>query len=164
MFLPLAISAVILLWISAYFRLQLLFAISYSMNILFFGYVTFYLVKHLATSKAVTPRIILESIISYLLIGLIFSMIISLIFHFDPTSFSFPGSGGALPGTHLDDFIYFTFVTLSTTGYGDIIPAQPYSRSLTILIAITGQMYLAIIIATLVGKYIASRPQDRNEE
>ena len=162
-FLPLSISAMVLIWISASFKLEVLFAFSYSLNILFFGMVIMTLVKHLIGSKTVTPRLILEAIIIYLLIGLIFSMVVSLLDHFDPTAFSFPVHDPNSNIGHLNDFIYFTFITLSTTGYGDIIPLKPYARSLSIFIAITGQMYIAIIIAMLVGKYAASR-QDRNEE
>jgi len=162
--LPVSVSAVALLWVSAYLRMPVLFAFSYSLNIVFFGLIVATLVKHLAGSKTVTPRIILESIITYLLIGLIYSMIISLIDHYDPTAFSFPDHNKNAAIAHLNDFIYFTFVTLSTTGYGDIIPMQPYSRSLTILIAITGQMYIAIIIAMIVGKYAAARQNEQSDE
>lgn len=106
----------------------------------------------------------MEAIIIYLLIGLIFAMIISLIDHYDPKAFSFPNRTDTITVGHLNDFIYFTFITLTTTGFGDIIPVEPYARSLTIFISITGQMYMAIIIAMLVGKYAASRQDDRNEE
>lgn len=163
-FIPLAISAVILVWFSAFFKLKVLFTFSYFLNILFFGIVIFNMVKHLITSKTVTLRIILEAIIIYLLIGLIFSMVVSVIDYYDPVAFSFPHHEAISNAGHLDDFIYFTFITLSTTGYGDIIPLQPYARSLSIFIAITGQMYIAIIIAMLVGKYAASKQDDRYEE
>ena len=163
-FIPLALSAVVLVWISAYFKLLTLFYFSSSMNILFFAIVVKSLITNLANSKTITPLIILDSIIAYLLIGLIFAMIIGLLDRNDPTAFSFPVSDGKSVILHLDDFIYFTFVTLTTTGYGDITPIKPYARSLSILIAITGQMYIGIIIAMLVGKYAAARHEDRNEE
>ncbi|MEI7491544.1 MAG: potassium channel family protein [Bacteroidota bacterium] len=163
-FLPIAISAVVLLWISASLKMPVLFAFSYSLNIIFFGFVIMGMVKHLIDAKTVTIRIILESIIIYLLIGLIFAMVISLIDHYDSMAFSFPLSNDNSSVGHLDTFMYFTFITLTTTGFGDIIPKEPYSRSLTIFIAITGQMYIAIIVATLVGKYAAARHEERNEE
>ncbi|MEI6888394.1 MAG: potassium channel family protein [Bacteroidales bacterium] len=163
-FIPLALSAVILIWISAYFKLLTLFYFSSSLNIFFFAIVVKSLITNLANSKTITPLIILDSIIAYLLIGLIFSMIIALLDRHDPTAFNFPAADGKSVILHLDDFIYFTFVTLSTTGYGDITPLKPYARSLCILIAITGQMYIGIIIAMLVGKYAASRRDERNEE
>ena len=162
--LPLSIGAVALIWISGYFKLELLFVFSYFLNILFFGMVILTLIKNLAYSKTVTPRLILESIITYLLIGLIFAMIISILDHYDPGAFSHTETPTEKALAHLNDFIYFTFVTLSTTGYGDIIPLKPYARSLTILIAITGQMYLAIIISMLVGKYAATRRSQQDEE
>ena len=162
--LPISIGAVVLIWISGYFKLELLFVFSYVLNILFFCMVILNLIRNLADSKTVTPRLILESIITYLLIGLIFAMVISLLDHYDPGAFSHTPNPQEPALSHLNDFIYFTFVTLSTTGYGDIIPLKPIARSLTILIAITGQMYLAIIISMLVGKYAATRRSQQDEE
>lgn len=52
------------------------------------------------------------------------------------------------------DYMYFTFVSLTSTGYGDFLPLTPAAKSLSNLISITGQLYIAIIIATLVGKYL----------
>ena len=57
----------------------------------------------------------------------------------------------------LADVTYFTFVTMSTLGYGDVLPGIPLTRSLSIFISITGQIYLAVIIAMLVGKYSAQK-------
>jgi hypothetical protein len=53
--------------------------------------------------------------------------------------------------------LYFSFVTLATLGYGDIVPLKPYTRSLATLITITGQFYIAIIVALLVGKFSAKQ-------
>lgn len=164
LFLPLAISALALIWVSAVLDMRLLFVFSFSLNILLFMVVTWSLIKHLIDSKSVTIRIIFDAIIIYLMIGLIFAMIISIIDHFDTEAFRYPAEGGINPIFHFTDFIYFTFTTLSTTGFGDIIPMKPYTRSLSIMIAITGQMYIAIIISTLVGKYAASAQEDRREE
>ena len=156
--------AVVILWVSASLKMQVLFTISYSVNILFFGMVITGMVKHLVYAKDVTLRIIIESIIIYLLIGLIFAMVISLIDYYDPTAFSFPAHEDLSEVGHLNSFIYFTFISLSTTGFGDILPLQPYARSLTIFISITGQMYMAVIIAMLVGKYAAARQNVQSEE
>jgi len=53
------------------------------------------------------------------------------------------------------DYIYFGFVTLTTLGYGDVTPVSPMARSMAVLIAITGQLYMTILIAMLVGKFLA---------
>ncbi|RLD54311.1 MAG: hypothetical protein DRJ05_14905, partial [Bacteroidetes bacterium] len=50
-------------------------------------------------------------------------------------------------------YIYYTFVTISTLGYGDITPQGDIGKSLAILISVSGQLYIAIIIAMLVGKF-----------
>ena len=57
----------------------------------------------------------------------------------------------------LPELAYYSFVTLTTLGYGDITPATPYARALSNLEAIFGQFYIAILVAALVGIYIANR-------
>jgi hypothetical protein len=67
-------------------------------------------------------------------------------------------AGNTAVGFH--DYLYFSFVTLTTLGYGDITPVSAFAKSLTIFIAITGQLYLTILIAMLVGKYLSSTQTD----
>ena len=67
---------------------------------------------------------------------------------YDPGSFSFYKED-----TMAQDYAYFTFVTMTTLGYGDVTPQVPYARSIAVLISTAGQMYVAVIIAMLVGKY-----------
>ncbi len=57
-----------------------------------------------------------------------------------------------------NDYLYFSFVTLTTLGYGDVIPVSHLARSTTMLIAVTGQLYMTILIAMLVGNFL-SRPE-----
>jgi Na+/H+-dicarboxylate symporter len=51
--------------------------------------------------------------------------------------------------------MYYGFITMTTVGYGDILPLKPYTRSLATFIAVAGQFYMAIIVALLVGKFAA---------
>jgi Ion channel len=69
-----------------------------------------------------------------------------------------PGSFNSAAGTmsNISDWAYFSFVTLSTLGYGDIVPVHPIARSLAILEALTGQLFLAITIARLVAMEVIS--------
>jgi hypothetical protein len=55
---------------------------------------------------------------------------------------------------NFDSFLYFSFVTLTTAGYGDIAPVNPLIRTLAYLEMVTGQFYLAILVAGLVGLFI----------
>jgi len=67
----------------------------------------------------------------------------------------FPGSIPALAGVHWRDnagtALYFSFVTLTTVGFGDIVPVQPLARHLVYMQSIAGQFYIAIVVASLIG-------------
>jgi voltage-gated potassium channel Kch len=60
------------------------------------------------------------------------------------------------------DWIYFSFITLTTVGYGDITPVHPIARTLAVGEALTGQLYLAVMIARLVAMEIVFWQQDTN--
>jgi uncharacterized membrane protein len=60
------------------------------------------------------------------------------------------------------DWIYFSFVTITTLGYGDITPLTQTARSLSFAEAITGQFYIAVLVAGLVSAYISSK-RDSND-
>jgi hypothetical protein len=74
-----------------------------------------------------------------------------------------PGSfnSTANPLSNATDWIYFSFVTLSTLGYGDITPVRPIARTLSIGEALTGQLYLAVLIARLVAMEVISWQESR---
>ena len=59
--------------------------------------------------------------------------------------------------------IYFSFVTLATLGYGDVLPDTNFTRSVSIVEAIIGQFYVAVIVAVLVSAFIAQRMEDQAE-
>jgi hypothetical protein len=63
------------------------------------------------------------------------------------------------PNHHVDcfDCMYFSFVTLTSTGFGDMVPTTAHSRSLSILEAVSGIMYVAELVARLVGLYFSSK-------
>ena len=63
----------------------------------------------------------------------------------------------------MDDFVYFSFVTLTTLGYGDITPASPTVRTLTILEALVGQLFIGILIARLVSLQIAHAQREDHD-
>jgi hypothetical protein len=75
-----------------------------------------------------------------------------------------PGALGDLTmasGSEIRDFIYFSFVTLTTLGYGDYAPQGPLVRALAYSEAVVGQLYVAIVIASLVGARLAEKSDDR---
>jgi len=115
----------------------------------------------LFTAGPIDSNRLFGAISIYLLLGLIWSLVYVGIVEVDPDAFN-----GAEAGPWLEiipDFIYFSFVSLTTLGYGDISPATPISRFVVYLEAITGQLYLAIMIAGLVGIGISDRVVKRSE-
>jgi hypothetical protein len=69
---------------------------------------------------------------------------------FLPQAFDY---GGNRPEDAAAHFLYYSFVTLTTLGFGDVTPVHPVVRTLSYLEAVIGQLYLAVLVASLVGRY-----------
>ena len=105
---------------------------------------------------AVTADLILGAVNVYLMIGVGFAFIYGLIERLQPGSFTGLEELASSPDQILY-FLYFSFITMSTLGYGDISPITPHGMTVTYIEAIFGQMYLAILVARLVAMYIRNR-------
>ena len=127
--------------------------ISDSLIGLFFVFTVLRLLTQVARSKAVTINIIIQSISGFLLLGFVFSLMIARVDVYHPGSFSFPPYEGGAVFNNFYDQLYYGFITMGTVGYGDIVPKTPLAKTLSILIGVSGQLYVAIIIAMLVGKF-----------
>jgi hypothetical protein len=156
--LPLAVTAIVLEWVSYLWQLSILYVLSKTFNAVFFVVVIISLIIQIARTKSVTGRVIIESINGYLLLGVIFSMLVTVIVTYNPEAYSLPSltTLSEQPIYNLSDYTYYAFVTFTTIGYGDIVPTVSYTRSLAILSGVTGQLYIAVIIAMLVGKFAGS--------
>jgi hypothetical protein len=152
--LVLLFSTLFLEWFSVLFDIEAIFIISRSLNILFFLFTVTLLIRQIARSKEVTVSVISDSITGFLLLGLVYSILTMIIVNSDPASFSnlaadFESNGRINASVSL----YYSFVTITSLGYGDIFPLTPLARSLATFMAVTGQFYIAIIVALLVGKF-----------
>jgi voltage-gated potassium channel len=101
---------------------------------------------------------ILGAVCLYLLLGLIWAVTYTLL------QLEFPNSFQVMHGnsqwfTLFPDFIYFSFFTITTLGFGDISPTLPVARFLVYLEAIIGQFYLAILVDSLVGSRLSKLPR-----
>jgi hypothetical protein len=100
------------------------------------------------------------AVAAYLLLGLAWTMAYELSLLVSPDAIRFPeGSGAVL--LQVPRLLYFSFVTLTTVGYGDIVPVHPAVRSLAMTEALVGQLYPAVLIARLVSLEIVSRREPR---
>ncbi|CAG0996622.1 hypothetical protein BURK1_02579 [Burkholderiales bacterium] len=100
---------------------------------------------------------------TFLLLGLVFSQGYRLLALYIPDAFAIEGRRvGTADLQHA--FTYYSFVTLTSTGYGDIVPVHPYARSLAMFEAVTGQLYLAVLIARLVGLEMEWRETQREAQ
>jgi hypothetical protein len=99
-----------------------------------------------ASKRALHDRIY-GAVALYLLIGLSFASVYAMITIHAGGAFAGPGAAGGAPS----DWVYFSFVTLTTVGFGDITPVSHLARSLAILEALVGQLYPAVIIARLIS-------------
>jgi len=94
-------------------------------------------------------NIIVGSVALYLLIGMIWSILFTILLEFSPDALN-----GIDAGMWYDNYpltTYFSFVTLTTLGYGDISPATPVAQVMVTLEAVMGMFYLAVIVASLIG-------------
>ena len=132
---------------------QYLNILAFFLNTLFFVIVTIALVAHVTLAREVFSSTMLCAINSYLLIGLTLSIFLLILDLFIPGSFTqIEASEGSL-----SSFIYYGFVTLTTLGYGDITPDTPLARSLASFTALFGQLYLVIIMALIIGKFLRGK-------
>jgi voltage-gated potassium channel len=112
----------------------------------------------LVSAEQVFSNEIMGTFNMYLILGYAWAYVYQLVEAYAPGSFQSTLSPGS-QGLH---FIYFSFVTLTTVGYGDMIPVRPMAQMLVVLEAVVGQFYVAVVVAYLVSMYITHK-LGRNE-
>ena len=120
---------------------------------LFIIFIVGSVIKDLLAKKNVNIFSLVEAINGYLLLGIMFIGLVAF------CDLYIPGSYNATGKTDIE-LVYYTMITLTTAGYGDITPQLPLSQSLSMLIAVTGQFYVAVIVAILVGKFASASGQN----
>jgi hypothetical protein len=132
---------------------------------IFTGYAGAVMLADVLRARRITSDKLLGAICVYLMIGLTWAALFTLVDLLSPAAFAAPEQDAAL----LPDIsarlevsgrmIYFSFVTLATLGYGDIAPLTPTARTLAWLEAVLGQLYIAVLVARLVGLHISHSAQ-----
>jgi len=149
----------IFLYLSTVFRHHAVTAVHLIGQIIFLIYVIAVVTRVVFRAPIVDGNILFGAASIYLLIGVLAGFVYSLIELVVPGSFSvIPPNGHALEPLAKPDagwLIYFSFTTLTTVGFGDIMPASEISRSLAVLEAVIGQIVLVVMMARLVGLHVA---------
>ncbi|MBM3300741.1 MAG: hypothetical protein FJY85_12400 [Deltaproteobacteria bacterium] len=123
------------------------------------GYSVHLLLGALWRATAVTAAQIISTVNLYLILGICWAYVYALAAWFDPHSFNTPLDGPEA----ISSLIYFSFVTLASLGYGDIVPKTPFTQRLAIAEAIMGQFYTAILVAYLLSIYIGNKTQQSRQ-
>ena len=147
-----------LLYIGIFLQIILFFAtnntfviIGFVFSGIVFTIVTTLLILQIARTKDISLEIIIEAVSGYLLIGIVATISNSILLLFNSNAISFNNS------QDIGDTIYYSFITLTTIGYGEILPISPMARNISLITGITGQLYLTIIIAVIVGKVSSTK-------
>jgi Ion channel len=125
--------------------------------LVFIVFVELQLLHFIFRTRRVDSEVLCAGISGYLLLGLLWTSAYMLVSRLNPGAFAFnvgTPSTGPLP---LFDAYYFSFITLSTVGYGDISPLSHGARTLAMLEAMTGTLYMAVLISRLVALYSSER-------
>ncbi len=159
----LALPTLVLNWSSVISGDIVLQNLSLLFNIIFFGFVSCVILTSLFRAREVNINIIFAAISLYFLIGLEWGYVFAMLElnHAGSLMTSVLALQQDLALTDIDadllNYIYFSLVTLTTLGYGDIIPVSPLARSFASIEAVMGQMYLTVLVARLVGVYISEK-------
>jgi len=133
---------------------------------LFFGFLIVVILSDVFRRQKITFDAVMGASCVLVLLGLTFSSAYVLLEWQIPGSFSIPEIPAAIesvfgPTSTEFNLLYFSFVAMTTIGFGDIVPVAPPARGLAALEGLLAQLYLAIIIARLVGLEIANRMQEK---
>ena len=152
--LSLALLTVILRWIHYFYQLDLWSILEHGISIIFWFYIAVRLLKFILGQSIITHELIYAAIAVYFIFGLAWASIYQVLEISNPHSFSL-SNAEASTQNFVFQMWYFSMVTLTTLGYGDISPVTMTARVFVVLEAIMGQFYIAILIANLIGRRIA---------
>ena len=116
-----------------------------------------YTMKQIALSNEISTNRIVGAICVYLLLGVIWAMTYTVVELASPGSFA--GFSPMQEQGWDSEWLYFSFVTMTTLGYGDILPISAIARGLAYFQAVVGQFYIAVLVAGLVSAYVARRSE-----
>ena len=148
----LAVLTIVAKWVNHYHPELLPASVYLVGGVAFLAFVVGHLLRFTLRAKRVSSDVLWAGVATYLVLGILWTLAYLLIAQLVPDAFDFPGkTAGHSIGSF--DALYFSFVTLSTMGYGDVLPVAPVARMLAIMEAMTGVFFISVLIARLVALY-----------
>jgi len=146
----LIIISLFFIWIMHFFHYRTINVLSFLFNIIVFVSATIIMIQQIVASEKVNARVIIEVINGYLLIGVMFTLTNTFIWGLNPDSLS-------IPAAEFSNLVYYSFITITTIGYGDISPQTEWAKMASILFGLMSQLYLTIIVALIIGKFLNNK-------
>jgi len=148
-----------LTWTDHFVNIPLFSPVGDFFGIACLGFITAVIFVHVLRQHEVNREVISGAIVVYFLIGILWSRIFSVLVFIQPDSLALAQELGL---ENRFTLIYYSFVTLTTLGFGDVIPVSAQAKAFTIIEAIIGQIYLTVLVARLVGinivQWLEKRP------
>ena len=157
----LVVLGAIFSWLAFSLDNQLMLYLFLIVDLLFLVLVTSLALQQIFFSESITIHNVVGALCVYILLGLIWAIAYYLVNLVMPGSFN--GNLSANLHMQIYGFFYFSFVTLTTLGYGDILPQTATARTLVYMEAILGQFYMATLVAGLVAVHLSNKIGDRDE-
>ena len=150
----LAITALGARWTDLLFPHALPAGVFHAAALLFLGYVVLHILRFIFHAPQVNTEVLCAAIAAYLLLGFIWALNYMLVARLSPDAFAY--SAGPQADRTMNSFnaFYFSFVVLSTVGFGDITPISNAARMLAVTEALTGLFYITVLISRLVAMYV----------
>lgn len=142
-------------WLNSIYQNDYTFVSSYAAMVIFFLYLLYLIVIEMIHTHKVNANTVFGAINIYLITGLVWAYWFMLLDHFDATAFQIPVYENT--AKKVVEFTYYSYTMLTTLGYGDIVAKSAQARMLSVMEAVFGQLYLAIVIAKMVS--ISWRPE-----
>ena len=154
----LAIPMLISIWTQYLVKSEAIFLIGRICGACFIAFTIFHILQNIFHEQDVTKDTIAGAAAVYLLFGLMWSFLYGVLEHIEPGSFAI-SEAQTLGERNI--FIYYSFVTITTLGYGDIMPVTYIASSLAVMEAVVGQLYLVVLVAWLVGMYVSKKSKSQ---
>lgn len=146
-------------WSSVFIHSLPLFVVGKFFGAAFFAFIIYHILRFIYGQTEVRMEMLVAAAVVYLLLAAMWSYFYVILEMIHPGSFNLPDSGSIHIGNR---FIYFSFVTITTLGYGDITPNTGLASSLSMVEAVVGQLYMTVQVAWLVGIHVASFYEKRS--